>query len=168
MRKTKGKNGFTLLEVVIASSIITTAMLAILNSYSFFILAEKGNTARVKSIFLVEEGIEAGRYLRDKGWTANIKPLSTTTSYYLYFSTSTGNGFWQATTSPQIYDGIFTRKITFGQVYRNNSTQNISTTSSGSTVDPNTRKVTVTVAWTDSLGSTTKSMSTYLTNQENN
>jgi prepilin-type N-terminal cleavage/methylation domain-containing protein len=160
----KAKRGFTLLEVVIASSIMTTGLLAILNAYSFFIRAEKSNIQRVKSIYLLGEGIEASRFLRDKGWTANISSLSTTTSYYLYFSTSTGSGTWQTTTTAQLYDGIFSRTAVFGEVYRNNSTNNISTTSSGSTIDKNTRKITIQVSWSDSIGSTTKSLSAYLTN----
>lgn len=162
------KRGFTLLEVVIASSIITASMLAILEAYSFFIRAENSNGMRVKSIYLLEEGIEASRYLRDNSWTSNILPLSTTTSYYLYFSSSNATGTWQTTTTPQIYDGVFTRKLTFGQVYRNSTTQNISTTSSGSAIDPNTRKITVQVSWNDQIGSATKSMSAYLTNINGN
>jgi hypothetical protein len=134
------------------------------NAYSFFIRAEKSNVFRVKSIYLLEEGVEASRYLRDKGWTANILPLSTTTQYYLYFSTLNGTGTWQTTTTAQLYDGIFSRKVTFGQVYRNNTTSNISTTSTGSTIDPNTRKITVQVSWSDPVGSSTKSISAYLTN----
>ena len=160
----KKNKAFTLLEVVIASSIITIGMLAILNAYSFFVRAEKSNVMRVKSIYLLEEGIDVARYLRDKGWTTYIAPLSTTTQYYLYFSTLNGTGTWQTTTTPQVYDGVFTRKITFGRVYRNNTTGNISTSSTGSTVDTNSRKVTVEVRWTDQIGSSTKTMSSYITN----
>jgi Tfp pilus assembly protein PilV len=164
----KKVSGFALAEVVIAAAIIGSGLLAILGAYSFFVRAEKSNTDRVKAVFLLEEGIEAARYLRDKGWTANIASLSTTSSYYFYLSTSSGTGMWQTTTTPQVYDGVFTRTVTFGQVYRDNTTQNISTTSSGATIDSNTRKISVSISWRDSLGSTTKSMSAYLTDLNNN
>lgn len=162
------QNGFTLIEVVVASAIIVTSLVAILNAYSYFIRAEKSNTKLVKSVYLLEEGVEAVHYLRDKGWTANIASLSTTTSYYLYFSASGGVGSWQSTTTRQLYDGIFERKISFADVYRNNTTQNISASGAGTTLDPNIRKVTITVSWIGASGATTtKTISTYVTNFNN-
>jgi len=160
------REGFSLVEVVVAASIVSVALMAILNAYGYLIRAEVGSTKLVKATYLLEEGIEASRYLRDKGWTANIANLSTTTNYYLYLSTSNGTGDWQATATKQIYDDMFKRTITFGNVYRDNNTQNISPTG---VLDTNTRKITVSVSWPGINGATTtKSISTYLTNINKN
>ncbi len=165
----KSTTGFTLIEIVIASSIIVTSFVAILAAYSYIIRAEKNNTKLVKSIYLLEEGEEAVRYLRDKGWTANIASLSTSTNYYLYFSASGGVGTWQSTTTRQVYDGIFERKVTFGNLYRNNTTQDLSTSSAGAILDTKIRKVTVSVSWIGASGATTtRTLSTYLTNFNSN
>ncbi len=160
-------SGFSLVEVIVGASIITVAIVAILNAYGYLIRAELSSTKLVKATYLLEEGVEAIRYLRDKGWTSNIASLSTSTNYYLYLSTANGTGDWQATTTKQIFDGSFVRTVTFGSVYRNTTLlQEISATG---TLDTNTRKITVTVSWPGISGSTTtKRLSTYLTNMNNN
>jgi prepilin-type N-terminal cleavage/methylation domain-containing protein len=165
MRKPKIKtsnSGFSLAEVLVGASIISVALVAILNAYGYLIRAEIGSAKVVKATYLLEEGVEASRYLRDKGWSSTIAPLGTTTNYYLYLSVSNGIADWQATTTKQIYDGIFERTVTFGSVYRSSITQDISSTG---VFDSDTRKVTVSVSWPGiSGGTTTKSLSTYLTN----
>ncbi len=163
------KKGFSLVEVIVASTIIGVSMVAMINAFGYFIRAEIGNTKLVKATYLLEEGVEATRYLRDKGWTQNIAPLSTTTSYYLALSTTNGVATWSATTTRQIYDGVFERTIVLASVLRENTTKNISTAVSGTSVDTNTRKLTVTVSWPGISGATsTQTISAYITNLEHN
>ena len=167
MKKIKSKHsGFSLVEVIVGASIITVAIVAILNAYGYLVRAELSSTKLVKATYLLEEGIEAARYLRDKGWTSNIASLSTSTNYYLYLSTENETGDWQSTTTKQIEDSVFVRTINFGSVYRDSTLlQEISATG---TLDTNTRKITVTVSWPGISGATTtKSLSTYLTNMNN-
>jgi hypothetical protein len=56
--------------------------------------------------------------------------------------------------------GEFTRAIVFDEVYRDVN-HNIS---GSGTNDENTRKVAITVSWTDRQGSTEESLVTYITN----
>jgi len=170
MKKLKIKilnKGFYLIEVIVGASIISIALVAMLNAYGYMVRAEVSSAKLVKATYLLEEGVEAAHYLRDKGWTATIAPLSTTTNYYLYLSSINGIGDWQATTTKQLYGGVFERTINFGSVYRSTSTlQEISATG---VLDTNTRKVTVSVSWPGISGATTtRRLSTYITNMNNN
>ncbi len=157
-----GNRGFSLVEVLVAAFIISASLIAILNAYGYLIRAEIGSVKFIKAAYLLDEGVEATRYLRDKGWATNISTLSTSTNYYLYLSKSNGIGDWQATTTRQIYGGIFERTITFRSVYRDAS-HNIATSSG--TLDSDIIKVTVNVSWPGTNNSTTtKTVSTYVAN----
>ncbi len=161
------KKGFSLVEIVIGAAIIASAGVAILNSYAYIIQSEIRMNKSIEATYLAEEGIEAMKYLRDKGWTANILSLSTSSTYYVMLNNASGIGSWVATTTSQIENTIFTRKITLGNVNRSAMTYDIVT--SGGTYDSNTRKITVTVTWpTFNNATMTKSLSTYIANINNN
>ncbi len=168
MQKTKRKNntGFSLVEVVVGAAILGVSMVAIINAYSYFLRAESYGSKSLEATYLLEEGIEGMRYIHDKGWTANIATLSTTTTYYLSLSSASGVGTWQATTTRQVYSNIFTRRINLTDVIRNNTTKDIS---SVGTYDPNIKKITVTVSWLGPSGtSISRTLSAYLSNMNNN
>ncbi len=157
--RTKNNSAFSLVEVLISASIIGVSIIAILNAYTFFIKNEIGINKKIQVIYSLEEGIEAMRHIRDKGWT-NISGLSTTTTYYLSLSTQSGIADWQTTTTRQVSNNI-ERKITVANVYRDANSYDISATG---TPDTNTEKITVSIIWPDQYNSTsTKVFSTYLT-----
>ncbi len=168
MQNTNRKNnkGFSLVEVVIGAAIMGTSMIAIINAYSYFLRIESFGSKTVAATYLLEEGIEGMRYIRDTGWTAHIASLSTTTTYYLSLTSSAGIGTWQATTTRQTYDNIFVRTINLSDVKRDTITKNIS---SIGVFDPNIKKITVTVSWLGPSGTTTsRTLSTYLANMNSN
>lgn len=110
-----------------------------------------------QALALAQEGLEATRSVRDQSWADNIAPLSNGTTYY---ATTTG-GEWQlTTTNPGVIDGIFTRTIVLAAVGRDAS-DNI--TGSGTT-DPNTRRASSTVTWTERNKGRTVTLEMYLTN----
>jgi prepilin-type N-terminal cleavage/methylation domain-containing protein len=161
LKKNKKSKGFSLIEILLSAFIISISAVAALNAYAYLIRAELGSTKYLKAAYLLDEGVEGARYLRDKGWTSYIRTLSTTTTYYLYASTSAGFTDWQTTTTKQTYDGIFERKLTFANVYRD-SNQNISSTG---TLDTNIMQVSVNVSWLGTNRSTTtKKVSTLIAN----
>jgi Tfp pilus assembly protein PilV len=157
-RKHKKQNkqaGFLLVEVLIVSAIMTVAALAIIAVAQKSIYVARESLHITQANFLLEEGAEATRVLRDNGWT-NISSLNIGTDYYLAYSLGT----WTLSTSPNTV-GNFTRKVTFASVNRDATTQDIA--SSGSN-DTGSRLVTVTVSWTEGGATINKTLSYYLMN----
>ncbi len=146
-----------MVEVVIASAIILVAVVALLGVHSLYLKSALSNSNTVKGAYLAEEGIEAVRYLRDDSWSAKIATLTNGTAYGLAL---TGSGWVASTTATQI--GEIARTFTLSSVSRDATSRDI--VSSGGVVDPNTRLLTVRVSWESNGTTTTKSLSTYLTN----
>ena len=150
--------GFGLVEVVIASAIISVSI------FSLSAVSVIGNRLQSQSLektranFLSEEGLEAMRFLRDKSWNTNLANLSIGTNYYISFASSTSQWSIGSTTPPYI-DSFFDRKIMVENVFRD-SNDNI--VLSGGTQDPDTKKVTVAVLWQDRNATTSINLSTYL------
>ena len=151
--------GLTLVEVMIASAIILSAVMAMLGVYTLYLRVALSNGNAVKAAYLAEEGLEAVRFLRDDSWSARIVPLSNGTAYGIALS----GGLWQATTTSWV--GNFERTFTLSAVSRDTNSDIVS---SGGTLDPNIRLVTASVSWTQAGATTTKSISTYLTNLHGN
>ena len=148
--------GFGLIEIVIGSAIILSGILAIIASYTAYVQYALSNEKNVEAENLLEEGLEAMSYLRDKGWAANISTLSTTTTYYLSWNSS----YWATTTTARYVDGLFLRSINLGDV-RRDATDAIA---ASGTYDPNTKKITATVSFWQGHATTTQSSSTYIAN----
>jgi len=153
----KKNRGISLVEIIIGASIISVGILAINLSYNTYVNYALANSRNVEAAYITQEGLEVVAFLRDKGWDANIKNLSTTTPIYLTFSGST----WATTTSPQYVDGIFLRSVTVSDVFRD---ANSDITGGGGTYDPNIRKIDVTVSFPQGHATTTQTLSEYLAN----
>ena len=149
-------NGFGLIEIIIGSAILTISLIAMSTYFQKSLQLNQDSGKLVKASFLLEEGIEAVKFFRDTSWL-NISGLTAGTPYYLEFDGTK----WATTTSNIFVDGIFERKLTIDNVSRDTNDDIVS---SGGTLDTGTKKATVSVAWSDRTGTTTKSISTYLTN----
>jgi competence protein ComGC len=150
--------GFGLVESIVVIAILSVFVFLIIDLNIFYTesLVKSRNSATAS--FLIEEGIEAAKFMRDDSWTSNIEALTPDISYFLAFDSSSK---WSATTTPQTSDGMFVRTIKFSDVSRD-SNGNI--VSSGGTVDPGTRLVEIKIVWNDKYGESTKSSKTYITN----
>lgn len=150
-----------MVEILIASGILGIVMITVINVYHSLAALSLQNTEKIQSAFLLEEGVEAVRVMRDAGWAANIVSLTVDQPYYLRFQDST----WTATTAPQIIDG-FDRTVTFSNVMRD---ADFNVVSSGGTVaDASSRKATVSISWATRLGTSTGSVDTYISNSFGN
>src|SRR3989344_2236130 len=130
--------GMALIEILIGAAIISMGVLAISTSYTEYYKYALANQKNIEAAYLLEEGLEVVTFFRDTSWT-NISNLSTTTTYYLIFSSA-----WATTTTAQYVDGVFLRSFNVSDVLRDG---NDDIASSG-TYDPNTKKVTFsTVYW---------------------
>jgi len=142
------KSGFGLLEIVVGVTVISVSFFGLMSVSQISLrLVEKG-AQNIQAAFLIEEGIEAVKFLRDSGWNANIAPLNLNTDYYFSFN----NSMWLATTSQIIIDGVYERYFTVEEVYRD---ANDDIASSG-TLDPNTKKINMSVFWQIRTGQTAK------------
>lgn len=152
----KNKGGFGMIEVVVGASIISLVAFSVASVATISTRLSNENANNTKAAFLMEEGVEAVKIMRDASWV-NISSLNTTNDYYLTF-----NGLnWATTTSNVFIDGVFERKLRLEGVNRD-ANQDIVT--SGGTLDPDIKKITVSVSWRVRSATTTKSISTYLTN----
>lgn len=144
-----------MVEVLIAVSIITASILSAMAVAQKSIYVSRQAFHSTQASFLLEEGAEAVRVLRDNAWT-NISSLTPNTNYYPTFS----GGTWTLSLTPNTV-GIFTRTATIATVNRDNTTKDISGTG---TNDPGTKLVTVTVSWVEGGTTVTKTLQFYIMN----
>jgi len=155
-RQKKSPTGFSLVEMVIMISVATFSILIIWKIYASFIRISVSNPSLFQASFLAEEGIEAVKFMRDDNWTANITSLALSTPYTLVFD----GVIWEATTTLALIDGQFDRRVSFEEVNRDG----VGDIAVSGTPDLNTRKVTVTVSWQKNNSTTTREITTYVSN----
>ncbi|TSC78050.1 MAG: Uncharacterized protein G01um101424_184 [Parcubacteria group bacterium Gr01-1014_24] len=149
------KKGFMTIEILVAASIITVSILAAMAvaQKSVYVSRQAFHASQVA--FLLEEGAEAVRILRDNAWS-NISSLNSGTNYYPAFS----GGTWILSSTANTV-GIFTRTVVIASVNRDNTTKDIG---SIGTDDPGTKLVTVTVSWLEGGITITKTLPFYIIN----
>lgn len=150
------RKGFSLAEVLVVVFIASFSIFVVWQIYVLYIKISVSNPALFQASFLAEEGIEAVKFMRDYSWDQKIAPLSSGIDYTLTFSGTD----WGVTTGPIFIENKFDRRVTFSEVYRD-ITGNI--VSSGN-LDPNTKKVLVTVSWLKDNATTTRQITTYVSN----
>lgn len=153
MRSTKSQKGFFLVEVVVAASVITVVLMLLIGSIQNSVEVSQRSLERTQAGYLLEEGAEAIKALRDSAWT-NVADLTAGTQYYLTWSGSA----WTTTTTPQMINQ-FTRSFVVAPVSRDSDADIVS---SGGTVDTGTRLVTFTVSWTTPTGAKSETLSLYV------
>ncbi len=162
------QGGFSLVEIVVGIGMLTTFIGANFLYYKKVLEVSQQTTRHIQSGFLLEEGVEAVKLLRDESWSGRIATLTNGTTYYLLW-----NGIkWTSTTTRQMVENVFTRSFTVRAVYRDNTGplttfDNIIT--SGGALDVGTKKVVVSVTWPVKGGAiSTSTAETYITNIFNN
>jgi len=154
--KIKHEKGSSLIEMIVGLSLLVFLVLSFVISFNYFIRTSFLGTKTTQSYFLAEEGIEALKSMRNNSWNIFINPLLPGQNYYLYFNGSN----WESTTSPSTVDGIFTRKFTVENIYRDvNGDISIS-----GTLDSGSKKINVSVSYMVKDTVLTKNLSTIITN----
>lgn len=154
MKKFSKNSGFMMLEILVVASIITVSVLAAMTVAQKSIYVSRQAFHATQASFLLEEGAEAIRIVRDNAWS-NTSNLTVETNYYPTFSGAT---WTMSTTSNNV--GIFTRSLTISDVNRDSTTKDI--VSSGGVLDNRTKLVTVTVAWPEGGITITKTLKLYI------
>lgn len=145
----------SLIEMIIGISIVFVSIVSVVTVYHFFVRVSQVNAISVKAEFLLEEGVEAVRSVRDNSWT-NFSAIPVNTEKHLSFL----NGAWGVVDENNYIEGFFERKFIITDVYRD-ADDNIAETG---TLDAGTKKVEVFVSWNDRGATTTKSTVIYLAN----
>ena len=146
------KSGFALVEILVACTIISVALIALITSVQAATELSRRSVENIQVSFLLEEGAEVTKIIRDNGWSG-ISSLTIGTTYYPTFSSNT----WSLSTTSNTV-GIFTRSVIFDNVYRD---VNDDIASSG-TLDTGMRKVTETITWNNEKGVQTKTLTFYI------
>jgi len=150
-------SGFMMVEVLVAVSIMTVSILVAMMVAQKSIYVSRQAFHTTQAGFLLEEGAEAVRILRDNAWS-NISSLTLNTNYYFNFASNT----WNLSSTANTVDTIFTRTVTFASVNRDNTTKDI--VSSGGTLDSGTKLITVSVSWVEGGVTVTKTLQFYIMN----
>lgn len=142
--------GQTIIELLVALAVASI----FLPGLAVGIVASQNGKAqqgqRSDAVTLLREGNEVVRMVREKGWNA----FAIDGTYHPVLS----NGIWTLQSGPETVRG-FTRQIQIADVYRDT---NGAIVQSGGSVDPSTKKVTITVSWGTPLPTSVSTMS-YLT-----
>lgn len=136
----KFASGFALIEVLIAVTIASGAMIVVVAATNKSLIFARTTLRNYQAALAVEETIEAVKAVRATGWS-NIASPSAGQEYGI----SWNGAAWQIAAAPETTTLGFTRSLVFEDVYRD---ANDDIAASG-TLDAGTRKITITVEWTD-------------------
>lgn len=153
------KKGISIVEIILASAIISLSVISISVVYGNFVILSVGNTEKVQAEFLLDEGVEAIKIMRDASWS-RIASTTPGTKYYFIWSQNQ----WGATTTPSLVGDKFTRTFTTYSVHRDVSTFNILSSTSSGSLDTGTRKVDIAVSWSQKGATSSKSTTMYIFN----
>lgn len=159
----KNTKGIGLVEILIVTAVLGVGFLAVIS----FLIYSRGVTFQVarttEATTIAEEGIEAVRSMRDEDWGNNIVPLISGNTYYPVVSGVNPDDKWTLTTAPQpLIDNLYTRTVVVENVGRDGSDD--IDPSGGGNPDSNTKKVTVTVTWTENGRNKQVQLVAYITN----
>jgi len=127
--------GMSILEVVIGAAIIMILTTAVGGAWQSYMALTRVSNERNQASLLMEEASDVLRFLRDTSWTTNISTLTTNTPYYIVKN----NGY--SLTSTATTTANLTRTVVFSSVSRNIQDD----ISSSGTIDPKTRKITISI-----------------------
>jgi Tfp pilus assembly protein PilV len=147
--------GFALVELMVACSIIVIAIFSLISATQKGVVLSERAMRQTQASYLLEEGAEAVKSIRDSAWT-NISSLTSGTNYYLSYNNSTN--VWSLSTTAITIDNIFTRTVVISDVSRD-SNDDIATSG---TNDPKIKLVTISISWVSSGETVSKSMAFYI------
>ncbi|MBP9802787.1 MAG: hypothetical protein KBD14_00560 [Candidatus Pacebacteria bacterium] len=155
LNKNQNQKGFMMVELIVISAVLMIIVIAASYVAKKSIEVSSRTLHTVEASFLLEEGAEVMRILRDTNFDNTDPAIEGTSNQYLTLV----SGTWSLVDAPQT-NGIFTRIININPVYRDSTTADIVT--SGGTLDTGTSKITITVSWTEGTETLSKTLSFYL------
>lgn len=148
--------GISIVEFLVALSIVVSVSFALISGIGEAVAFSQKALKTNQASWLIEEGVEVVKIIRDTNWQTFQNTLADT-NYYISYNNQT-NVWSISPTDTGLIDNTFDRKITFQDVYRDT---NDDIASSG-TLDPNTKKVNVIVDFNSGETPIQKSASFYI------
>ena len=142
-----------MIEVMIVAFVIAGSLLVALAVSNRSMAVARQAAQSTQASFLLEEGVEAVRIMRDNDWD-NIDALDSGTDYYMDYV----SGDWTLIESP-VAVGPFTRVLDFEDVYRDASSGDIDPSGA---LDTTTRLVNIEVSWQNGSSSVSETLSFYI------
>jgi len=154
--KLNKNSGFIFLELVIAIGLIGIVFVVLLDIGASVLKISNSMQKESKADFLIKEEFEALRSFRDAtSWDTGLKVVNTGAGNFYHLINSSGS--WTLVSGVETVGGIFSRKIVFGDAYRDGDGN---LTSSVVNSEPDAKKITITVSWENKTMQTVS----YLTN----
>lgn len=155
------KNGFAIIEVLIASAIISITIFAVMSAAQRGIVLSFSSLKNTQANYLLEEGAEAIKIIRDNDRNNLASPALNVPLYLAFNAYQNTWSLVNQSLNPnpvEIIDGVFTRKIVFSEVYRD-SNDDIAAVGY---LDSRSKKVEVTVSWIEKGATKSKSLGFYI------
>ena len=151
----KNTKGIGLVEILIVTAVLGVGLLAVIS----FLIYSRGVTFQVarttEATTIAEEGIEAVRSIRDEVW-GSVLTAGT------YYPEVVSDKWTLNAVDPGPINNLYTRTVVIEDVGRDVTTDHILI--SGGTNDPNTKKVTSSVTWTENGRNKQVQLIAYITN----
>ncbi len=159
------QRGFTLVEAVVAISVFAIGLIAVLQVTLTAKASSEAARDTVQVSNYLQEGLEAIRTIRDATWTN----INTDGAYHLN-STNGANPPWQLIAGSTEAVGKYSRTVTISSVSREDTDASGTLTagdrivaSGGTLADASTKKITVTITWSNGSRTYSRSVFGYLT-----
>ena len=142
----KMRKGFSVIEILVVIFILAVAFVSLLGLLTFSIRLSTLMKEEAFARNIAQETLEAVRSFRD-GTTWGTDGLGSLTTGAALHPEKTGGvpPAWVLLPGEEIVEGFF-RKVVLEDVFRDSSDDIVET---GGTLDPDTKKATVTVSWED-------------------
>lgn len=152
--KGKKNQGFALMEIVVATALISMLTLALVSVTQKSLELSNRALDQAQASFLLEEGAEVVKIIRDDSWSY-VDGLTIDTEYYLYYDTNIDK--WSLSSTPNQIDG-FTRKVVIDNAYRDGAND----LAESGTIDDYGRQVNIEVSWNSMGTQLSKELSFYI------
>lgn len=140
MRVRSLQSGITLIEVLVAVTVLSVALIFIGYTITVFVTARDEMQYDLKALYLAEEGYELLRAIRTDDWNT-LDVLALDTEYALQVSTTT----LAVGSPPEIIDGEFNRVFELRSLYRDSDGDVVASTTPGASSDSEGREVWISV-----------------------
>lgn len=149
------RQGFTLVELIVVAGIFFTVVGTFYGATQIAFRAVNKARDNAMAAFLLEEGLEGARYMRDLSWSKFIDQEVTRGEECFYFNPAGGVNVYATSSLPgggfcTNSGGYFSRTIQFWNVCRDGSGDIIGSTAgacSSGTIDTGTKKLKVKIVW---------------------